>query len=97
MTTADNNGRRQGDRLPEFPHGDTVLFTTAEAADFLRCSPQTLANWRTLGIGPLSIKAGKRAVLYAKQDLLDWLNSRRRQSTSEPVPALTAKRTRVRL
>lgn len=54
----------------------------AEAADFLRLAPRTLANKRVTGNGPAFIKAGGR-VLYARADLRAFLEGNRRRSTSE--------------
>lgn len=38
------------------------LFTGAEAAEFLRVKPETLANWRSLGRGPRHARLGGRVV-----------------------------------
>ncbi len=58
------------------------LLATAEAAPFAGVAPKTLENWRTLGLGPKFIKAGRR-VLYDPADLLAWREQNRLGSTSE--------------
>lgn len=60
---------------------DTLL-TTNDAAARICLSARTLEKWRITGEGPNYIKAGKR-VLYRQSDLLAWLESRRRRSTSD--------------
>jgi len=44
----------------------------AEVAEFLRKSEQTLANWRSLGIGPPYYKPGGR-ILYDWAEVRAWL------------------------
>lgn len=45
-----------------------TYLTTAEVADELRTSPETVRFWRHVGKGPLSFKVGRR-VLYARDDV----------------------------
>jgi hypothetical protein len=45
-------------------------------------SVPTLNRWRIEGCGPQYIKAGRR-VLYDPNDVATWLDSNRRQSTSQ--------------
>jgi hypothetical protein len=47
---------------------------SSEAAKILGVSPKTLANWRSLGIGPPFLKYGGRLgpVRYRLADLLAW-------------------------
>jgi excisionase family DNA binding protein len=59
-----------------------VYLTQAEAADVLHVSERTLERWRLEGRGQTYTKAGHR-VLYRASDIEEWLQSRRRQSTSE--------------
>ena len=56
-----------------------------EAAAYVKSTPSTLAKKRLRGDGPTYTKFG-RLVLYAKQDLDQYLASRRRLSTSDPGP-----------
>ena len=58
------------------------LLATADAAPLAGVAPKTLENWRTLGLGPRFIKAGRR-VLYDPVDLLAWRDQNRFGSTSE--------------
>lgn len=62
------------------------LLSQAEAAPRVGVKPKTLANWRTLGIGPKFIRAGRR-VAYDPADIEAWKADRRVGSTSEPVAA----------
>ena len=60
--------------------------TTDEAARVLRLSPKTLERFRLEGQGPPFFKLGpgKRArVLYKRDELHAWVESRRFGSTSE--------------
>ncbi len=54
-----------------------------DAARILGLSESTLAKLRLSGNGPTYCKLGRR-VLYRPDDLLAWLEQRRRQSTSDP-------------
>lgn len=61
-----------------------------EAAEVLGKHPVTLDQWRLTGIGPRYFKPeGTRQVYYAEPDLLAWLASGERRSTSD-VPASAA-------
>ena len=48
------------------------ILTPAEAAEFLRLSPETLRVWRHLGLGPRYLKMG-RAVRYCRDHLEKWI------------------------
>lgn len=50
--------------------------TTPEVATLCRTSPETVRYWRHIGKGPKSFKVGRR-VLYAREDVLAWLNAAR--------------------
>jgi len=50
--------------------------TTAEVADHLRTSAETVRYWRHIGSGPKSFKAGRR-VLYAAEDVEAWIAEQR--------------------
>jgi predicted DNA-binding transcriptional regulator AlpA len=58
------------------------LLTPKDAANFLRLSLSWLAKARMRGDGPSYVKPG-RSVRYREGDLVQWLKSCRRQSTSE--------------
>jgi hypothetical protein len=55
----------------------------AEVADYLRKTEKTLANWRSLGIGPRYYKIHGR-ILY------DWADVRAWFATQAVTPARTA-------
>ena len=58
------------------------LLRTEQAAELLRVSNSFLMKARLRGDGPRYRKVG-RSVRYSKSDLMDWLRSRSRTSTSE--------------
>jgi excisionase family DNA binding protein len=59
-----------------------TLFNTREAASYVRLGKTTLERFRVSGEGPHFVKLGG-AVRYRKCDLDQWLERRRRRSTSE--------------
>jgi predicted DNA-binding transcriptional regulator AlpA len=58
-------------------------FRAPQAADYLGISPSTLAKWRMHGDPPAFRKLG-RVVVYDQDDLDRFLDTCRRQSTSDP-------------
>lgn len=64
--------------------GQPTLLRTASAAAMTGLSVSTLNKLRCSGGGPPFLKLG-RAVRYARNDVEDWLASRRVRSTSEAV------------
>jgi predicted site-specific integrase-resolvase len=60
---------------------------TKEAAKRLRVSARTLEKWRVQGTGPVFLKIG-RLCFYTEDAITAWLNSRRRESTSDPRHAV---------
>lgn len=54
-----------------------------QAAAYLNISPSTMAKWAMTGGGPRFSKLGPRLTGYSRSDLDSWLESTRRQSTSE--------------
>lgn len=65
------------------PSDSTALLFTAEAAYILGLSPRTLEAMRLKGGGPPYIAVTSKAVRYRRGDLEDWIDSRRRVSTSD--------------
>jgi predicted DNA-binding transcriptional regulator AlpA len=61
--------------------GAERLLTAKDAASLLRLSTSYLAKARMRGDGPAYLKLG-RAIRYRDSDLLDWVKSRSRVSTS---------------
>lgn len=58
------------------------MLSEQQAADTLCQSVRTLQKWRVTGFGPAYFKIG-RSVRYRRQELLDWIESRRRAHTSQ--------------
>ena len=58
-------------------------YRTAEIAAYLRLAPGTLANWRCKGGGPPFVKEGNKVLRYRGIDVLEWLESRSRRTTSD--------------
>jgi len=58
------------------------LLTTIEAAEYLGLKKNTLEIWRWRGCGPAYKKFG-HCVRYAESDLLNYIESHTRHSTSE--------------
>ena len=61
-----------------------TLFTTKQAANFLKCSTSRLAKLRCDGAGIPFLKDGGR-ILYSKEQILKYLEARSHESTSEYV------------
>ncbi|MGC3189994.1 helix-turn-helix transcriptional regulator [Pseudomonas aeruginosa] len=60
--------------------------SSAEAAAVLLLAPNTMEQHRLRGTGPRYFQpAGTRRVLYSEKDVLAWLASGARISTSQPV------------
>ena len=74
---------------------EQVLFTTVEAARYLRLSPSTLKRYRVTGEGPVYSRRGGR-VRYRREHLDAWVAEGERVSTVDdgtaerPGPALRA-------
>lgn len=58
------------------------VYSTREAANYLKLAPRTLERYRVSGDGPRYAKL-LGAVRYRKRDLDDWIESRIVGSTSE--------------
>jgi hypothetical protein len=53
------------------------LMTRPEVASYLRRSPGTLANWAAQRKGPPYYRQVDGAVVYAIEDLADWIAAQR--------------------
>ena len=73
--------KRIGDHMTTVSTPNTRLLTPAQAAEFLRRSPKTLANWRSQGYGPEYIDDGR--IGYELETLVEWQNSHRACSTAQ--------------
>ena len=60
----------------------TMTMTATEAATLLGLAPSTLAKLRLSGNGPIYCKLGRR-VVYRREDLEAWLQSRLARDTSD--------------
>jgi hypothetical protein len=63
---------------------------TPAAAAYLGLSASTLEKMRIFGGGPVYSKAGPKIVVYRIADLNEWLQARRRTSTSDNGTAVAA-------
>lgn len=56
-------------------HDDDLarLWTSRDAAAYLRCSPASLANMRSAGIGPKFVKIFNRSVRYRPADVAAYV------------------------
>jgi hypothetical protein len=66
---------------------DTFCLETSEAAAYCRMSPSYFEKLRYNGKGPLFLKLGRR-VKYRRPDLIDWIQTRVRRSTSATLAPL---------
>ena len=66
--------------------GPSQLLTTNEAAAYLKVSPRTLDNWRSLGAGPEFIKVGA-LVRYREADIEAYLVRQTQSSVGRSAPA----------
>lgn len=68
-------------RMAEFlDTRQAAAFLGTDAKGRSLIAPATLERWRQEGRGPAFRKFGRRC-LYAREDLLSWAGSRKRQST----------------
>jgi hypothetical protein len=69
--------------------------TTAEAAQLLRCQPQTLRRHRCEGRGPRYIKIAGNRVLYSRSVIEEFLQQREYESTHDESAASALRRVSV--
>lgn len=70
----------RGERL--MMTNEPITLTATEAAKLLGLAPSTLAKLRLGGNGPIYCKLGRR-VVYRREDLGAWLESRVARNTSD--------------
>jgi DNA-binding transcriptional MerR regulator len=66
------------------------VMTSREVAKAIGVTRKTLSVWRSNGYGPPYYELTKRTKLYATEDVIKWLERRKRRSTSDEgidVPA----------
>lgn len=68
------------------------VLTTAQTAELLQVSAQTLRNWRWRGRGPKFLRLSSNRVRYRLSDVLDWMQSNTFSSTTEAEAASTLQR-----
>jgi hypothetical protein len=66
------------------PQDPEALLYQAEASYLMALSERTLEAYRLKGGGPPFTVIGKRGVRYRRGDLIEWIATRRRRSTSDP-------------
>lgn len=59
------------------------LLKETDAAEFLKMSVRTLQGMRLRGGGPKFVSISHRAVRYRRKDMLEWIESKIRKSTSD--------------
>jgi excisionase family DNA binding protein len=59
-----------------------ALLDTEQVAALLGLRPNTLAQWRVSGEGPMFVKIGRR-VRYRASDVDAWITKRSRRSTCD--------------
>lgn len=57
------------------PLGEDALYSSAEVAKMLRCTPQTLAHWRLNGRGPRYVSHSRNYVFYRLGDVRDFIRA----------------------
>jgi predicted DNA-binding transcriptional regulator AlpA len=72
---------RSDDSQPE-----SVLLKETQVAKLLEVSHRTLQSWRVEGKGPPYRELSKRCIRYDRDEVMRWLTTRRRRSTSDPGP-----------
>lgn len=71
--------------MPPVPDGDETWLTARETSDIARVAEKTLANWRSLGIGPpyRKLSPGRAGrVRYARSQVIAWLNGDRTEEAA---------------
>lgn len=66
------------------PIEDHEILTANETAAILRTTPESLAQMRFNGRGPIFVKHG-RAVRYLRSDITEYVNCNRYARTDQPV------------
>lgn len=74
---------KRADKLAAVPDDDDELLSTRQLAAWLDISELWLEIARHRGQGPKFLRYGPNTVRYRRADVVAWLKSRTRQSTSE--------------
>lgn len=73
-----------------------AYYLAAEVAAYMRVSPATLEYWRRVGGGPAYVRLKNRQIRYQGSDVLQWLEARRRRTTSDAPPLRVVQRQEAR-
>lgn len=60
--------------LLPLPEGSSLI-PSSEVPKYLGIAEQTLARWRSEGIGPAYVKLSRRLVAYQTSELKEWMRS----------------------
>ena len=77
---------QNGEQTISFSNNETQIYTPEELAKKIKISSRTLLNLRMNGAGPRFFKGANGCggkILYDWQDVLVYLESRKRNSTSD--------------
>ena len=66
------------------------FLTPEKLALLMSVTPRTTLRWRKTGRGPPYIRAGKHRILYRRDDVAEWLASRRFSNRAAEADGLTA-------
>lgn len=59
------------------------LLDEVDAAEFLGYTKRAMQNWRFRGGGPPFIRVSARSIRYRRSDLIEWINSKVTNNTSQ--------------
>ena len=85
MKTSQGEKTKNFRQQPEYERSGKKVLRAPEAATYTGLIESTLAKRRLYGQPPAFLNLGGRAIGYAIDELDRWLDSCRRQSTSESV------------
>ncbi len=69
--------KKNSNQADEFPK-EREIFTTSEAAEFLRTSPVTL--WRERKKGKIAFRRVASKIVYLREDLTNYLEQNKREA-----------------
>ncbi len=82
MDNSNETGADKRNLQPQSRTETPTFLNSKQAAEYLGLRPNTMAKMRVYGTGPAYRKHGFK-VLYAMEDLIEWSQKSRRNSTSE--------------
>jgi len=81
--------------MSPLPNQTARLLSTAEAAEMLLLSSQTLRRWRCRGVGPPFVKVAANRVAYRPEALREFVASREFESTTDESAATALRRVSI--